>query len=254
MILKSYFDGGNQADSLQYDRITLATVCGMSEQWGNFAPAWNRVLGKHKAEFLHTTDAVSLNKEFAKKNGWEKTSVDAFIDDCVGVIERGITRGLFPVTLTIRLDDFLRARQTNPELLPNTVEDICATESLSFCFKRGRVTGAESYQLYFDQGEPFYGHIYDRLHNKKSKRDIAFMQKIGHLGESDMRLVPALQVADLFAWCSNHHDNVSRDWHRRLNALRWQSLFLDYDLLIKPMPKAIEMSRSWNLPRRRPTL
>jgi hypothetical protein len=30
MILKSYFDGGNQADSTQYDVVTLASVSGIS--------------------------------------------------------------------------------------------------------------------------------------------------------------------------------------------------------------------------------
>jgi hypothetical protein len=40
MVLKSYFDGGNQADSSEYDRISLATVCGTAKQWKRFDSAW----------------------------------------------------------------------------------------------------------------------------------------------------------------------------------------------------------------------
>jgi hypothetical protein len=60
MVLKGYFDGGNQADSRQYDRITLATVCGTADQWKTPELEWREVLTAHKADFLHTTNAVSL--------------------------------------------------------------------------------------------------------------------------------------------------------------------------------------------------
>jgi hypothetical protein len=66
VVLKSYFDGGNQADSSQYDRVTLATACGTSDQWDMFESAWNEVLQKHNASFLHTTEAVSCSMLFTK--------------------------------------------------------------------------------------------------------------------------------------------------------------------------------------------
>jgi hypothetical protein len=73
------------------------------------------------------------------------------------------------------------------------------------------------------------------------------------LGESNMKIVPALQMADLFAWCVNHNHAVTRDWHGALHALPWSSLYLDHARLIKPDPKAIEMTRLLNLPKRRTT-
>ena len=194
MILKSYFDGGNEADRTQYDRITLATVCGTNNDWHPFEEDWKKVLREHRAPFLYTTDAVSLNGEFSKDKGWDKASVDNFISDCVKIIAKHIAiplnvadtparPGFYVVTLSIPLDDFIRARTANPEL-PNTVEEICATESLGFCFKWGKHIGAHWYNLYFDQGEPFFGHIYDRKHNKKSKKTISLMERVSHLGES----------------------------------------------------------------------
>ena len=263
MIIKSYFNGGNEADSSQYDQITLATVCGTNQEWRPFEEDWKAVLRKHNAPFLHTTDAVSLNGEFSKGNGWDKASVDSFISDCVKTVGEHIAiplnipntparPGLYVVMLSIRLDDFIRARGVNPRL-PNTVEEVCATESLGFCFQWGKHLGAHWYHLYFDQGEPFFGHIYDRKHNKKSKKTITLMEKISHLGESDMRLVPALQLADLFAWCINHNKNVTREWHGALHELPWQSLYLDFQMLLSPITGIPELVRSWKLPRRKPT-
>jgi hypothetical protein len=263
MVLKSYFDGGNQADSSQYDRISLATVCGTANQWKRFEIAWRKVLYKHKAEFLHTSDAVSLNNEFSKDKGWNKTLVDAFIGDCVKTIGKHIEipagtprkrarAGLYPFTLTVPLEDWKRARKVNSKL-PTAVPEVCTTESLGFCFKRGRAIGAKFYQLYFDQGEPFFGHAHDRMRNPKSKKYILSLKQVTHIGESDMRLVPALQMADLFAWCINHNDRVTRQWHRELHGLPWKALLLDYDRLLKPIPGALERIATWKLPRRKPT-
>ena len=153
MILKSYFDGGNQADSRQYDRVTLATACGTNVQWRPFEEEWKGVLKRHNAPFLHTTAAVSLKNEFSSKEGWSRTTVDAFILDCVRVVEKHIAipdkvqgmaprPGLLVATLSIRMKDFLRARETDPETVAPTVTEICASESLAFCFKWGRMIGA----------------------------------------------------------------------------------------------------------------
>ena len=91
MVLKSYFDGSNQADSSQYDRISIATVCGTGKQWKRFDAEWKKVLYRHRADYLHTTDAVSLQNDFTTEKGWNKTRVDSFIGACVGVIEKQIT-------------------------------------------------------------------------------------------------------------------------------------------------------------------
>ena len=111
MVFKGYFDCSyvdGDSDPKQ-KRVTIATVCGTSEQWLGFAPAWQLVVDAHHARFLHTTDAVSLQDEFDKEKGWNRTSVDAFISDCVDIIARYIDR-LFIVTLSVEFDDYRRAR------------------------------------------------------------------------------------------------------------------------------------------------
>ncbi len=269
MVLKGYFDGGNQADIRLYDRISLATVCGTCGQWSDFESSWKNVLASHKAEYLHTTDAIGLQKDFSNDKGWDDGKVNAFISDCVEVIRNHhyvpagpfpvdipfnpqvAKQGLMAVTLTIPLDDYRKARNAVFKL-PESVTEISASESLGFLFKWGKLIGAEWYELYFDQGEPFYGHVDDRKRNPRSKKQITPMEKVVHLGKSDMRISPALQMADLFAWCINHNDDTRRDWHLKLNDLPWRSLILDYEHLIRPTPGALERTAAWNLPKRRP--
>lgn len=261
MVLKSYFDGSNHADRSEHDRISVGTVCGSAKQWKRFDTAWRKVLYEHHADYLHTTDAVSLRNDFAKEKGWNKARVDSFIEDCVGVITRQIAipgnvqgrlrrAGLCPVTLTIPFDDWVRAKKIKPEL-PDTIEEICATESLGFALKWGKFTGAKKYQLYFDQGEPFYGHIRNRWCHPKARRDIELMKDIINVDEAISRYVPALQMADLFAWSINRANQEVRQWHRKLHSLTYWSALLDYEHLIKPSPKALERAASWELPRRR---
>lgn len=261
VVLKSYFDGSNQADSSEYDRISIATVCGTSKQWKKFDTEWKKVLYRHRADYLHTTDAVSLRNDFAVEKGWNKTRVDSFIGDLVGVVRSqmatfagdpsGLNRpGLLPVTLTIPFDDWLRAKRDVPEI-PDTIEDICARESTAFALKWGRYIGCKKYQLFFDQGEPFYGYISNAWRHPKAQKDVELMKDIIHVGEADSRYVPALQMADLFGWCVNRANQETRLWHVRLHDLVWQSRLLDYEHLIKPDPNALKRIASWKLPPRR---
>jgi hypothetical protein len=269
IVLKGYFDGGNQADSTKYDRVTLATACGTCEEWTALESAWKDVLLFHKSPPLHTTDAIGLYKEFSPEKGWDADKVDSLISDCVGVVEQHllVTGSLFipgpygyrpnvvkpginMTTLTIPLKDYRLARKIVPGL-PNSVTEICTTESLGFCFKWGRIIGAEQLELYFDRGEPFFGHADDRRNNKKSKKQIQLMSKVAVLAKTNIAISPALQVADLFAWCINHVNDVRRGWHERLNAIpHWYSLILDYPRLINPLPWAIRRTASWKLPTR----
>ena len=261
VVFKSYFDSAPNSGGPR--SITIASACGTSEQWNAFEMGWGYVLNRHGAQYLHTTDAVSLRDEFSVGNGWRKESVDRLISDCVAVIashieipgkegELPLRRGLHVVTLRILIDDFIQAQKENPDF-PESVTEFCATESLGFCFRHGTLLGAEWHHLYFDQGEPFYGHVLDRKNHPKAREAIPSLGKVAHIGESNMRLVPALQMVDLFAWCITHSEVVTREWHKGLNGLPWQSLSLDYDKLMNPKEGALEQAKSWKLPRRRRT-
>jgi hypothetical protein len=264
-------DGGNQADSKEYDVVTLASVSGKTDEWKAFERDWKVVLKKHDAPWMHTTDAVSLKREpFTKENGWDKRRRNAFISDCVAVVENHTARprtkqdkqdrygrfGIVPYTFTIVLKDFLRARDVNPEV-PKSATEICATSTVLRCLQWGEHIGADFYHFIFDQGEPFMSHVLDRQNNKKARKHLApITGRITSIGQSDMRDVPALQMADLFAWCISHKNNTPRHgWNNRLlnHHAKWVDDWFDYDQLIKILPGVSNLVNSWKLPARTPT-
>jgi hypothetical protein len=114
MVLKSFFDAGNKADSSQYDVVSLATVSGTKDEWQPFDKQWRSVLRKHRAEFLHTTDAVSRKGIY---KGWTEAQRDRFLKDCVDIAARNCARatvddvpgkfGLYYFVVTFVLKDFI---------------------------------------------------------------------------------------------------------------------------------------------------
>jgi hypothetical protein len=72
VVVKSYFDGGNQANSRQYDVLSLAVMSGTKDEWTPFENDWNAVLLKHHAAYLYTTDAMSSRKTIYSREKREK--------------------------------------------------------------------------------------------------------------------------------------------------------------------------------------
>jgi hypothetical protein len=264
MVLKSYFDGSNHADLSQCDRVVLATVCGNCEQWDGFVVDWNDVLARYNVPFLHVTDAITLNRPYSVSEGWSDRLVNDFILDCVRIAKRHAAMpslvegeyraGLRAVTMSIYLEDYKKARDANP-LLPNSVYELCISEVLGFVFRWGRKVGAESHQLFFDQGEAYRGHALDRASSGRVKETSPIFKDVVVNPEADMRHTPALQLADLFAWCISHNDEPNkRLWHRALNDLpvdpSWESVYMDEKYLANPTLGALERTAAWRLPRR----
>jgi hypothetical protein len=158
MVLECYFDGANKP-TVEYDRVVLAMACGSPEQWKAFNADWEAMREQHAAPPLHTKEAASLGGPFSRRYGWDENRVDDYIISAVKVIRRhlGIVapeRGLHVATLTVFLEDYRRARK-EVALLPNNVNNILVSESMGFCFRRGRQLAAERYDLHFDRGDLF---------------------------------------------------------------------------------------------------
>jgi hypothetical protein len=263
MAFKGFFDGGNEADSRKYKIVTLAGFSGSGAQWDHFTEQWNRVLAAHQARFLHTTDALALEGHFKREKGWTEAGVEAFIGDCVSVIERSTTtrrgdifsfKGLRPVTVSVVLGDFMRALRKFPKL--GSAEHLCAIHAVARCTAWGRFTGYSKFRFYFDQGERFCGHIRDRMENKKARRAAPEIRNIICAAEVNMREAPALQAADVLAWSVNRkyeEGRVRYGWQKRLLALDRDADVFDYSRLSRPILRNVETVDSWNLPpRRRP--
>jgi hypothetical protein len=254
IVLVSYFDGGGKADSTQYDHLTLAALAGKEKHWRSFNSSWRKVLRKHGVDYLHTTDAMSLQGIYKQMN---EDSVDDLINDCVAVIQKHTAPerfrdGIRAITTTVVLKDLLRAFEENPSI--GTAEEHCAVSCFNAVLIFGQGTGCATFECYFDQGENFCGFIRDRISNRASRKNDLILDSV-HVDESDMRKVPALQAADLYAWAVNdaHRVLTLRPWQDRLLVDTYRTKDLaDYHSFTQDLiPAELEKVRSWKMPRRR---
>lgn len=261
VVNKCFFDGGNEADSTQYQLVTLAAFSGDALHWRRFDKKWNTTLMQHGVDFLHTTDAIGLTKAFSKRQGWSEKRVYNLISDCVSAIElhaatrrdtRIIYPGIRPATVSILLKDFKMALAEVPDL--GTPENICAIQCFAFCYVYGIYTGASKFQLFFDRNEPFYGHVLDRMNNRGSKRRDAIWRQVYSVTEADMRHIPGLQAADLLAWSVNHEKQEGKcrfDWQQRIIDVDREKECYEHEMLLKPNREVIDLIKTWKLPKRR---
>jgi hypothetical protein len=148
VVLTSYFDGGNHADSTVHDVLTLAAVTGTKEQWQPLERAWSRLMKESGVNTaFHTTDLVSLSGPFSRRKGWNESRRDKLLERCVSIIEPRIANkitptcpgriGLFPFTVTVPLADHKQARSENPDI-PVNANAVCAIQALGECLRWGR--------------------------------------------------------------------------------------------------------------------
>jgi len=265
MVFKAYFDGGNQADSTQYDVVTLASVIGVPDWWRPLEREWQSILKRHHVAYVHTTDLVTLsNLDFTSDKNWTRQQSNALLDECVSLVEKSTTKrvgsppdplspALVPCTITIVLKDFRRMQAELPDYGPQDATEVCCLQSMFHVFRLGERVGTNFYHLYFDQNEPFYRHAVDRWKNKKAKKILAPFKKVVHCGESNARDVPALQMADLFAWCVSHKNDVRQEWHGRVLSLYRIDEWLDYEMLSNPEQFPRMLRTYCKLPKHRPT-
>jgi hypothetical protein len=81
VVLKCFFDGGNKADSREFDVATLACLCGTEPQWGPFELAWRQVLERNKVRYVHTTDILTGNGTY---KGMGEQACQQLLAECVG--------------------------------------------------------------------------------------------------------------------------------------------------------------------------
>jgi hypothetical protein len=261
MVLKSFFDAGNKADSSQYDVVSLAVVSGTKDEWQPFDKQWRGVLRKHRAEFLHTTDAVSRKGIY---EGWTEAQRDHFLKDCVDIAAQSCARakiddvpgrfGIYCFVVTFVLKDFIEVAKTIPGS-PNNANESCLRQALGEILPWATEQAAcDECHLFFDQGEPFYGHLCHLLQNKKALRDAHLLQKITQQSECDMRLMPALQLADLYAWSVSHKlGSWQPKWQTKLLKTHYRWQWMDQKNLRHVDIAGQERFLSWKLPKRAAT-
>jgi hypothetical protein len=166
VILRSFFDGGNKADSRVYGNLSLAAVSATVDEWGPFERDWGEMLRGHHADYLHTTDAVSRKNDF---DGWTKDEVDSFLRDCARITAKHSIRlsreyypdqfGIYAFTASITLKDFVEFAKNNPSLSQDANEGLIRQAIGNTLLWSKDKASCDEMHCFFDQGERFYGYF-----------------------------------------------------------------------------------------------
>jgi hypothetical protein len=143
--------------------------------------------------------------------------------------------------------------ETSAPLL-RTPELHAAMHCLQMCGHWADTCHIEKLQLIFDKNEPFYGHIHDRWHSKRAKKEEPTWAHVLALSEADSQELPALQAADVIAWAvgQRHEKGIMHDWQGRIVGFVKEAQLYDYKKLKNPDMEALESLDRWRIPRRKP--
>lgn len=260
MILRSYFDAGNQANSRQYDVVSLAVSSATTDEWGPFETDWRDMLKRHHVDYLHTTDAVARVNLYT---GWSETKADSFLRDCVRIASKHFIRmpteydpgqfGLYCFVVSIDLKDFVTHAQGNPAAL-NDANEGCFRQAIADTIQWATDKAAcDEVHCFFDQGEPFFGFLVNLLNSKQAKKEAWRLNMVTAKAKADSRHVPALQFSDLFAWVESHkNDSWNPEWKRKLLLLPYWREWIDKNNLHQVHPGNAAW-RTWKIPKRAAT-
>ena len=255
MLFKGYFDGGNDPSNPHDRYVTLTAIYSDKASLRALSCDWVRVLAKHSVDYLHTTDDVKAGRH-------------KLLSDCVDliaehVVKDGSFRGIIPTPVTVDAREFRSVRNelpNGPQILSEGLAIHSLHRVIQGCREIARRHQEDNtkifYDLYFDRGEPYRGHIIDRFENQEFKRWA--IEKTGIDIEryfqvhppSDCRDFPELQVADLFSWCHSRYYNVRFEWQHRLLEIKCDGQRITRNTLINPNLATLDIIKSLRLPKR----
>jgi hypothetical protein len=235
MPLVGYYDGSGKSVDTNCKLLTLSGICGPSEAWDEFEDAWRECLRVHNApdkeghRYFHTTDAVSLQRDFSKGKGWTDARVNALVMGLFRVLISENTRTtLRKASIPVVLDDFRKAHSefTNP--FPDSAESFCVELCMSNAVNIEESDHGKSdvVQLYFDRNEPFMHkvrRVFERDKRKPSKC-VGWIKQTDFIAPLEAHKTPGLQAADLIGWTTSRHYTRTglgtyEGWYRMLGPL-----------------------------------
>lgn len=205
MALRSYCDGSvTTARSM-----TLASVSADGSVWAEIEPAWDEILKRHGAAYMHMKEAMPRTKEF---HGWTEAKRDALLVDLLGLLQgyRDNPRiQMFSCSVDLAAHTRWARIQNHPHparlcariVFPHIVEWYWALKDSIL----------DVMEIYFDRDEPYLTHIQEDWRSKKVRRRYPAWAIIRTIAPADMRLTIPLQIADMFAWSRNRLETSEHD-------------------------------------------
>jgi len=213
-VLKAYFDkSGQHQDNSKF--FTLCGVAATDDLWAEIEPTWLHILsaGDPKAAYMHVVEAINLRNEFKKDKGWDDPKVWALINALVSYITTLPRDKVCQFISTVDMDAYRKLQAETYQM--DSPVDICITSCVTrvmFWYLHEYRAGVDlEARYYFDKNEPFEP-VFKANWIAETEKDaeiktVSIWTHIRHVGSSDMRTTPGLQVADMLAWGSNREEN-----------------------------------------------
>lgn len=176
---------------------------------------------------MHMLEAVPLRKEFAKEKGWTDDMVSGLVNQLISYLSTVPKERYCQFACIIHMDDYRKLQSETYQL--DSPVDMCNESCVErlmqwYLFEYKGGLDVEGH-YYFDQGEPFEPVFKAKWHREKRKgielNEYTIWMHITHVGESDMRKTPGLQIADMFAWANNREvAQLSERWQTLALAMR----------------------------------
>jgi hypothetical protein len=246
--IKSYYDGSGSSPDLAMSYVTLAGFSATHEAWEEFKRLWRAVLAKWSCPYLHMKEAKQLAGPFF---GWTHEEVNQLVTELANQCLAHVSwtthpNSFYGACCTVNLVDYRRACSEFPGLNKiKSAEALCVdhvvTRALSLLpaiddSPTGKCGSAE---LFFDRGEPFL-HTIKRVWEREKKKAGIF-GLIARIIPVEMRQVPAIQAADMFAWHTNNGYSTGDSFSAMLVPLTCPSYpqYLDYDRIVERCKPAL---------------
>jgi Protein of unknown function (DUF3800) len=216
MALKAYYDGSGKSDNLACKFVTLAGFSASQETWDVLEPEWKRLVKSHGANYFHASEAWALHEEFDQIKGWDSTKVSRLANELLQLIanfrryDDPSRTDLLGFSCTVNLADHRELAQHHSGAIKDPAS-MCVDWCAGLQFSRNPSPSPGYLLLYFDRTEEFL-HKVKRVWDQRASRRPDWAQYIASIAPiDDMRLSPALQLADFLAWSTNRKYNSGEE-------------------------------------------
>jgi hypothetical protein len=195
--------------------MTLSGISAIDTLWDEIEPTWNYILqiGDPKAAYMHMREAVHLNREFERGQGWDHDKVSALVNALLSFVTTINKSAYCQFACTSDMNAYRKLTAETYQL--DSPVDICNATCVEtvmqwYLLEYKGLDLAASY--YFDQGEPFEP-VFKAKWERETETDRATGQyntiwsHIKHVGTANMRTTPGIQIADMLAWARNREEN-----------------------------------------------
>jgi hypothetical protein len=228
MTVKVYFDGSGKSDDPNVDCVALAGYVATEEVWEDFEQSFAAFRREYKIDYFHSADLE------AREGAYQNLSIEETAVARAGLMvllrEYG-KRDFSAVMYSVSMTGYRQVKRKLP-----SAEAICGSGALDDLCQT--VPWEHELQVFYDRGECFFPRLQNMWRNPRRRAADPRLDRINVFGVvDDWRKYPAIQAADLLAWCAGRGPMFRMDLAMLTAGLAFYGKHYDRaDLEALPLP------------------